>query len=94
MVVTPAERDGVVEIGEAAGFPRLEVVGLGPGEGPIAPFGSALVVASGERHPLVVAEEAPLSPEVEGDGVAVEDGGQDARAAGEAAARRAPLTER
>src|SRR6476661_5229522 len=83
-VVVSAERESVVEIGAAALAPaQLMVVDLAPGEGAGAAGHGTGVVEEGEGTALGRTVEPAGPSEVEGQRVAVEDRGDEARAAGE-----------
>lgn len=85
MVVVAAEELAVVEVGAAAGPPRVAaVVGLAPGAGDVAALGAARPVAEQQRLALGGVEQAAGASEVEGEAVAAQDGGHDLRGAGEA----------
>ena len=84
LVVPVAQGDGVVEVGASAVGPGLSVVELAPGEGALAAVGGAGLVSEADGDPLGFGEEPGLAAEVEGDRAAVEDGGEDPGAAGEA----------
>ncbi len=82
-VVMAAQGEAVVEVGVATAGPgEFAVVDLAPGEGAFASGDGAGLAAQGKGATLVVAVQPMGAAEVEGNGVAAEDGGDQSGFAG------------
>ena len=83
-VVVPAQGDGVSEVSLSAVLPGVSVVQLAPGDGSFAAVCCAGLMCSADGDAVGLREQSFGSSEVEGDGCAGEDHGDDACVAGQA----------
>ena len=88
MVVVTAEQDTVVDVGAPSVLPRMEVVGLAPVGGHIAPVGATRAVTQRHGQALGRGEQPTRPTEVEGDAAPVQDRRHDVGGARETAGLR------
>ena len=84
-VMMPAQRDRVGEVGLSAVLPWVSVVEFAPGDGSFAAVCGAGLMCSRDRDSVGLGEKPLGSSEVEWDGFAAEDHGDDPCVAGEPA---------